>query len=198
MFMKSVFVIISLLVIKAALGQTTYKDSMEVFRQQYVQQHAVVAGENKQKMQFFPVDPSLRVVATFSPAGETNWISFKTSGSRNKLYRLFGTASFTINGQQQQLQLYQSQELLSHPQYANFLFLPFTDATSGSETYVSGRYVDLTTADIQSGQIVIDFNKAYNPYCAYVSGVYNCPIPPKENALAVAIRAGEKNYEGGK
>ena len=80
-------------------------------------------------------------------------------------------------------------------QYKNHLFLPFTDVTTRVETYESGRYIDLETSEIVNNEVVIDFNKAYNPFCAYVSGVYNCPIPPKENRLSVAIRAGEKTYE---
>lgn len=78
--------------------------------------------------------------------------------------------------------------------YKNHLFLPFTDLTSGEETYDNGRYIDLETVDIKNKTVEIDFNKAYNPYCAYVSYTYNCPIPPKENYLPVAILAGEKNY----
>jgi uncharacterized protein len=84
--------------------------------------------------------------------------------------------------------------LMGNDQYKNYLFLPFTDATTGIETYESGRYIDLQINDIKNNEVLIDFNKAYNPYCAYVSGVYNCPVPPKENHLIVAILAGEKIY----
>jgi uncharacterized protein (DUF1684 family) len=92
--------------------------------------------------------------------------------------------------------VYQSEELMKLPDYADYLFLPFTDATSGEESYANGRYIDLRIKDIGNNQYTIDFNKAYNPYCAYVSGKYNCPIPPAENNLAVAIRAGEMKFEG--
>ena len=78
-------------------------------------------------------------------------------------------------------------------QYKNYLFLPFTDATTGVETYESGRYIDLEINDIKDNLVIIDFNKAYNPYCAYTTG-YNCPIPPAENDLHIAITAGEKAY----
>ncbi|HEX6333812.1 MAG TPA: DUF1684 domain-containing protein, partial [Flavisolibacter sp.] len=87
---------------------------------------------------------------------------------------------------------YQSQNLLN-TEYRNHLFLPFTDATTGKTTYEVGRYIDLQITDIREGWVTIDFNKAYNPYCAYTSG-YNCPIPPAENRLPVAIEAGEKSY----
>ena len=111
-----------------------------------------------------------------------------------RVYRVFGTATFKIKGKNYSLNIYQSQDLMTNPQYKNYLFLPFTDLTSGNETYVSGRYIDLMIEDVKNNKVVLDFNKAYNPYCAYVSGKYNCPIPPKENALPVAIKAGEKAF----
>jgi uncharacterized protein (DUF1684 family) len=80
--------------------------------------------------------------------------------------------------------------------YRNLLFLPFTDRTTGKESYDGGRYIDLDMSSIQNNEVVIDFNKAYNPYCAYVSGRYSCPIPPAENRLAVAVKAGEMRYGG--
>ena len=85
---------------------------------------------------------------------------------------------------------------MTNAQYKDYLFLPFTDLTSGKETYASGRYLDLKTDEIKNGKVTLDFNKAYNPYCAYVSGVYNCPIPPKENTLGVEVKAGEKLFTG--
>ncbi|HNJ28593.1 MAG TPA: DUF1684 domain-containing protein, partial [Ferruginibacter sp.] len=76
----------------------------------------------------------------------------------------------------------------------DYLFVPFTDLTTGDESYGSGRYIEFYIQDIQGdGTLQLDFNKAYNPYCAYASG-FKCPIPPRENALNVAIKAGEKNF----
>jgi hypothetical protein len=74
----------------------------------------------------------------------------------------------------------------------NRLFVPFTDLTSGSETYPGGRYIDLDLT--KSGIYVLDFNRAYNPYC-YYNKTYDCPIPPRENRLQVPIRAGEKTRD---
>ncbi|MEJ0106895.1 MAG: DUF1684 domain-containing protein [Bacteroidota bacterium] len=72
---------------------------------------------------------------------------------------------------------------------------PFTDLTTGNESYQTGRYIDFTVKDIKNGELVIDFNKAYNPSCAYVSDKYNCPVPPRENNLTIAIKAGgEMNF----
>lgn len=192
--MKSIFLFLSILTGSVAFSQTSYKDSIATFLQNYVQNHEVVKGHDREHLAFFEIDSTYRVVASFTPMTSAKWIRFKTSGKEEQVYRVFGTASFTVNGQPIKLNIYQSQDLVMNPQYRNYLFLPFTDLTTGNETYVSGRYIDLSTADIKNKKLLIDFNKAYNPYCAYVSGVYNCPIPPKENALPVAIRAGEKTF----
>jgi len=192
--MKTVLLLLALITTNAAFSQTSYKDSMMMFLRKYVQTHEVVKGHDRDHLSFYEIDSSYRIVASFTPSTSTKWIRFKTSGSQEQVYRVFGTASFRLNGQMVQLTIYQSQDLVTNPQYKNYLFLPFTDSTSGPETYSGGRYIDLSTTDIKNKKLVIDFNKAYNPYCAYVSGVYNCPIPPKENALPVAIRAGEKAF----
>lgn len=118
-----------------------------------------------------------------------------TSGPIKKQYRVYGIIHFKIKNTSLQLNLYQSQTLMLNEQYKNLLFLPFTDATTGKKTYEGGRYIDLDINAIKNKRVIIDFNKAYNPYCAYVSGVYNCPVPPKENHLIIAIRAGEKLYK---
>lgn len=175
-------------------AQKTYEDSIGAFLKNYVETHEVVRGEDRKALQFYPVSSGFRTVAQFQKAGGSQWISFPTSGKITKVFALYGTLSFQLAGKPLRLNVYQSQDLLLNEQYKNYLFLPFTDATTGTETYEGGRYIDLSTGDIQNGAVILDFNKAYNPYCAYVSGKYNCPIPPKENRLPVAVRAGEKAY----
>lgn len=192
--MKRFFLLLSLLLSCTAFSQKTYKDSLNDFLKNYVQSHEVVKGEDRKALQFYPVDKSYRVLANFKPATDSKWISFPTSGKITKIFKVYGSLSFRLQGKQLHLNVYQSQDLMGADEYRNYLFLPFTDATTGNETYEAGRYIDLSTTDIQDGTLLLDFNKAYNPYCAYVSGKYNCPIPPKENALPVAIRAGEKVY----
>ena len=92
-----------------------------------------------------------------------------------------------IDKKEYKLNVYQSQELLKSAEYKDYLFIPFTDATSGNETYEGGRYIDLTIPT--SDHALINFNKAYHPYCAYTDG-YNCPVPPQENTLPIKIEAG--------
>jgi uncharacterized protein (DUF1684 family) len=177
-----------------AKAQQSYKDSVQAYIDNYTLNHGVVKGTDKQYLQFFDVDEKARVTARFEPVKNTGWFSMPTSSGRTKMYRQYGKLSFIYEGAPQVLYVYQSQALLQDPQHADHLFLPFTDITTGKESYETGRYVDLSISGIKNNQITIDFNKAYNPYCAYVSGIYSCPIPPKENQLKIAIRAGEKKY----
>lgn len=174
-----------------------YKDSMLQFQAQYVQHHEVVKSNDKKNFRFFTPDETYRVTARFEKANDNSpWALFETSGKLKKAYRLYGVLHFTIRDTAVQLNLYQSKDLMQSAQYKDYLFLPFTDATSGETTYASGRYLDLKIDDIKGNSVVLDFNKAYNPYCAYVSGVYNCPIPPPQNRLPVAIIAGEMTFAG--
>jgi len=175
-------------------AQSSYNDSIQNYFKNYVDSHQVVKGHDREHLHFFDVDPKYRVVAKIEKTQTAQWFEMPTSGKIKKIFRVYGVLSFAINDTLVRMNLYQSQGLMGNDQYKNYLFLPFTDATTGLETYESGRYIDLETTDIKNNEIVVDFNKAYNPYCAYVSGVYNCPVPPRENHLVVAIRAGEKAY----
>lgn len=177
-----------------SLAQSSYKDSIKAFIKNYVNTHEVVKGDDRKQLHFFDVNEKYRVIAKFEKTKTDQWFEMPTSGKMKKVFRVYGILSFTINDTLVKLNLYQSQGLMNNDKYKNYLFLPFTDATTGNETYESGRYIDLQTSDIKNDEVTIDFNKAYNPYCAYVSGVYNCPIPPAANHLQVAIFAGEKVY----
>ena len=106
-----------------------------------------------------------------------------STGDEQSYYRL-GTVEFEVEGQPARLAVYKSAQ---HDE----LFLPFRDATSGKETYGAGRYLE--PVESSDGKLLVDFNLAYNPYCAY-SEHYSCPLPPLENWLKVPIRAGEKGY----
>lgn len=138
---------------------------------------------------FFPVDEDYRVVADFQIIEKPMTFLMKTSTSRLSEYEKYALASFEIKGKPYELYIYKSTKLDQDPEYIDYLFLPFTDETNGSTSYGGGRYIDLKIPNNDS--IVIDFNKAYNPYCAY-SKNYSCPIPPEENHLEVEVLAGIK------
>jgi uncharacterized protein (DUF1684 family) len=186
--------VLLLLLSSACSAQDTYNDSTQTFIRNYVDKHEVVTGDDKKSLNFFPVNKNYRVIASFERVKNGSWFTMETSGTVKKVYRVYGVIQFTIHDTPVKLNIYQSQNLMAVAEYKDYLFLPFTDLTSGEETYTAGRYIDLTFNDILGNKVVIDFNKAYNPYCAYISGKYNCPIPPRENSLNVAILAGEKNY----
>ncbi len=138
---------------------------------------------------FFEIDSNYRVEANFVRTLNALPFQMKTSSSSLPIYEKYGEAIFYLEDEKITLSIYQSHTLREKEEYKNHLFLPFTDATNGNETYIGGRYIDLEIPD--GNTIVIDFNKAYNPYCAYTDG-YSCPVPPKENNLNVKILAGIK------
>ncbi len=146
-------------------------------------------------LQFFPIDFQFQVQATFTAIHDAPIFEIPTTTDRKPLYKKYGVLQFTLNNQAQQLFLYKNQDSNQDPAYANYLFLPFTDESNGEQTYGGGRFLDIYTTDIKKDNtILIDFNKAYNPYCAY-NPKYSCPIVPRENHLTVAVTAGVKDFE---
>lgn len=148
-------------------------------------------------LDFFEPNSSYRVQAKVALLTNQKAFKMPTYAGTTADYIRYAKVDFKLNGQTLHLTLYRSIALLQHPKYKDLLFLPFTDETNNQTTYGGGRYIDLDLKTIKNGKIEIDFNKAYNPYCAYSTG-YRCPIPPEENNLAIAINAGEKLYKGEK
>ncbi len=143
-------------------------------------------------LDFFPVNDTFKVKATFKKTPNSPIFKMPTSTARKPEYRRYGIATFMLNGKEFSLEIYQNQSLMKQEEYKNHLFLPFTDETNGFESYGGGRYIDL---EIPEGDTIeIDFNKAYNPYCAY-SDRYSCPIPPRVNFLKTEINAGVKVFD---
>jgi len=189
-------VFFSILLANISLAQDeSYQDSTEAYLKNYVKKHSVVTGNDKELLSFFPVNEKYVINCKFERTMDAPWFRMESTGAIKKNYRVYGRIHFSINDTVVSLNIYQSQDLMTTHQYRDHLFIPFTDATSGEETYESGRYIDLEINDIKGDRVSIDFNRAYNPYCAYVSGKYNCPIPPPENRLIVAIPAGEKAFK---
>lgn len=135
-------------------------------------------------LKYFPVDQSYAVTASFTPAAVRTPLKMPTSMGKMRDMEQVGTLSFTLKGQL--LSLGAFVEAGTPP---DRLFVPFTDLTSGTETYSAGRYLELDRAP--SGIYTIDFNRAFHPYCYYNEN-YDCPYPPPSNRLPVPVRAGEK------
>jgi uncharacterized protein (DUF1684 family) len=137
---------------------------------------------------FFPVNTKYRVRAKFTKTENAEPFDLPTSSGKTKVYKEYGKANFTLDGKSYTLTLYQSLDLAKQKKYKNYLFLPFRDATNRKETYGGGKYMDLTIP--KGSTVILDFNKSYQPYCAYNAYDYNCPVVPEENRLPIEIRAG--------
>jgi uncharacterized protein (DUF1684 family) len=137
-------------------------------------------------LKYFEPDPAFRFPTKLQRNPTEASVMMTTSKGTRQLFNKEGRFDLVIEGQQVRLQAYQSAEREDRS-----IFVPFRDATSGKETYGAARYLDM---DVQhDDNYLVDFNYAYNPYCAYSEG-YVCPLPPAENWLRVAIHAGEKKY----
>ena len=145
-----------------------------------------------ESLSFFPLNEQYKIKAEFQRSADSTPFWMPTTTGRKSRERIFGTIAFELDGRSHKLQLYQELDSLGKPAMEDHLFLPFTDQTNGISTYPGGRYLDLSIPD--SPSIVVDFNKAYNPYCAYNSK-YSCPLVPGQNRLSAAIEAGVKYPE---
>ena len=146
-----------------------------------------------QHLSYFPIDESYRVPASLSVSGADAGKTLKmptSTGQVRDMVRV-GTLEFVLKGKPLKLSAFRE---AGEPETAR-LFVPFTDLTTGTETYAGGRYLDLDRT--ATGIYDLDFNKAYHPYCFYNS-TYDCPYPPPENRLPVPIRAGERMGDVGK
>ena len=144
-----------------------------------------------QGLSYFSVNPDYKVIAKLERHPDSEPFEMATTTERKPLYRHFGTAHFSIQGSDFQLNVYQNLELIQREGYEDYLFIPFRDLSAPEHSYGGGRYLDVRIPE--SDSLVIDFNKAYNPYCAYNSR-YSCPIPPPDNHLQIMISAGEKKF----
>lgn len=195
--MRKIIPILFLLISLTTLGQQ--KVSAEEFQKNLNEEFADATKSpltekdraEFKNLDFFPIDKSFIVEAKFQKSKNEKAFEMKTTTDRMPMYVKYGEISFAIKGEKFKLNVYQNIDLLKRPGFKNHLFLPFTDLTSGDESYVGGRYIDL---EIPNGKtITVDFNQAYNPYCAY-NIKYSCPIVPYENDLATHIKAGVKKF----
>jgi uncharacterized protein len=177
----------------------SYEDGITKFREQYIKDLLAEPRKPIQPSQvkgisFFKADKSYCVEAMFTASPGAEPFLINTHSGKQKPFKEYGTLSFTLSGQQLVLHVYKSMDMINANAHAEELFIPFNDATNYDLTYGGGRYIDLLTTDIKDNKVTLDFNKCYNPYCAYTDG-FSCPIPPAENRLPVEIYAGEKMFQ---
>ena len=196
--MKSVLNTLGLLLITVSVAcAQDFKKETDKYRKKYKEEFLSSANSPLKEadlpfLQFYEADSAYRVVAKFEKSRGQSF-EMPTYSGVNKTYVKYGKVKFRINGRKQTLTVYRSLSLQQLAKYKDYLFIPFKDKTNGDESYGGGRYLDLKTTDIKDGELVLDFNKAYNPYCAY-NHKYSCPIVPSENHLDAEIRAGVKKF----
>ncbi len=166
--------------------------ALESFRQQkddFFEHHPQSPLTREQKMDFkglsyFPENEALRLEVTVEKFEKMERIEMQTTTGDSQVYERYGRFRFEADGQPAELTLYRS---------GNGYFLPFVDSLAGQETYPAGRYLE--PEPLPGGRFLVDFNEAYNPYCAY-NEMWSCPITPFENSIKVPISAGEKLFHG--
>ncbi|WP_299819650.1 DUF1684 domain-containing protein [uncultured Pontibacter sp.] len=137
---------------------------------------------------YYEPNMEYRIKAEVEPFPKQDTLLMPLTNGSYEPYMRYGAARFDVQGQPQQLTLYKK---LSEEKEQ--LFVPFTDKTNGFETYGGGRYMDVPFEE-GAKTVMLDFNRAYSPFCAY-NAEYVCPVPPKDNRLSIPIPAGEKTYE---
>jgi uncharacterized protein (DUF1684 family) len=134
-------------------------------------------------LKYFEVNPNFKVIGKLDKFASDQTINISMTDGSAEEYEAYGNVSFEIEGKKYALKIFKTPE--------GNLFLPFKDLTSNKETYGAGRYLDFGVNDVKNNQIEIDFNKAYQPYCAY-NETFTCPITPAENFLNLALKVGER------
>lgn len=194
-------VVVFILFIAGAQGQKVdaadYDKNLKKYRKDYkkallVDERSPLESKKDLKdIAFFEPNPELIVKCLFIRSTDSKPFEMPTYAGETKPYIKYGELLFEVPGKgTQRLTVYKSLKAMKLPMYKDHLFIPFKDLTTGDSTYGGGRYLDIKESDIEQGIVQLDFNKAYNPWCAY-SDQFSCPIPPEVNHLRVAIEAGE-------
>lgn len=198
--MKYIFLFVSLISFTVSGQDTTIINNLKAYQ---VHQNKLFSAketsplsEEDRKMfsglDFFDINLKYRVTATLQRTPQASFFKMKTTTSRVSEERVYGVVTFVLEGKKHQLNVYQGKQLMKQKGYEDYLFLPFFDKTNAYTTYGGGRYIDLKIPE--GNTIIIDFNKAYNPYCSYNEN-YSCPIVPNENSINIPIKAGVKAYK---
>lgn len=197
------FVLLAAFSLRAQPADTVFAAETYRHREHYKQEflsdtRSPLTAQDTGLLDFYPPDPAWRISARVERTPEAQPFDMPTYSGRTKPFVRYAVVHFEVAGVARRLSLYQNLNLVQQEAYKDYLFLPFKDHSNGGATYGGGRYLDFRLGDIAADGIIrLDFNKAYNPWCAYSDG-YNCPVPPAENHLEFAVEAGEKQFKGAK
>lgn len=197
--MKTILTTILIFSIQLSFSQLSFKKDIKAFQIEMNTEYADSVESPLLKedlvvfksLDFYPAKKKYRVEAKFTRTKEAVPFKMKTTTDRAPEYVKYGDVEFEMDGKKIKVGIYQSLRLKKTEEYKDYLALPFRDLTSGKTSYGGGRYVDLSIPE--GNTIIIDFNKAYNPYCAY-NHKYSCVVPPLENFIDVEIRAGVMKF----
>ncbi len=193
--MKKIFSLLLLHYAFLLTAQETSKEFQQSLNKEYATREVSPLTKEDFKtfkgLDFYPVNEKFIVEAKFVRTPDEKVFKMKTSTARLPEYVKYGELLFSIAGVDLKLNLYQKIDLTQKEGNEAYLFLPFSDLTCGKESYIGGRYIDVRIP--KSDTVILDFNKAYNPYCAY-NFKYSCPIVPLENDLNIAVLAGVKKF----
>jgi uncharacterized protein (DUF1684 family) len=197
--MRVLLTLVLLVQLNFGFGQNKFTDAVEKFQKELNAEYAdattspLMAADlaTFKSLDFYPINEKFKVTARFVRTKKEKPFEMKTSTDRKPLYVKYGEAYFTIDGSDFKLNIYRNIELSKKAEYKDYLFLPFSDLTSGNESYIGGKYIDMKVPE--GNTITIDFNTSYNPYCAY-NHKYSCPKVPLENDLNIEIKAGVKKF----
>jgi len=193
--MKKLLSFLLLMYVSLAMSQETAEEFQANLNKEFAnREESPLTDEDFkvfQSLEFYTIDEKFIVEAKFVRTPKKKVFKMKTSTTRLPEYKKYGELLFQIDGKSFKLNVYQNIELSKKEGYEDYLFLPFSDLTCGIESYIGGRYIDMRIPKTET--VTIDFNKAYNPYCAY-NHKYSCPIVPLENDLPIEILAGVKKF----
>jgi uncharacterized protein (DUF1684 family) len=194
-----IFTIFTLFLTQICFAQR-YEEEISAYRQNYKEdfireERSPLKAKDTAFIRFYTINTDFAVWADLVLTPDAPVFDMLTHSGKNQKYRQYATAKFAIGSKAFTLSIYQSLSLMAKEELKDHLFLPFNDLTNYETTFGGGRYLDLSIIEIQNNKIWLDFNKCYNPYCAFKEG-YSCPIPPSENRLNVRIEAGEQLFAG--
>ncbi|MDI9310358.1 MAG: DUF1684 domain-containing protein [Limnohabitans sp.] len=198
--MKNSIVFLFLFFCESLLSQNAYEISSKDFQNNLNKEfldpkESPLDKEDFKKfkgLDFFPINEKFIVKAKLVKSENEKEFEMKTTTDRLPKYIKYGELSFEIEGKSFRLNVYKNISLSLKSGYEDYLFIPFFDLTNGNETYIGGRYIDFRIPK-EFNNVIIDFNKAYNPYCAY-NHKFSCPLVPLENNLEIEIKAGVKKF----
>lgn len=190
MNLKGLIILFLLGIGLSTFAQKGYADSIKAFQAKYISELEPIIKKDTSNILFYPINSRYKLKAIVTMLYNQPVFKMTTSSGKTKEAQKYALITFSIGKKKHQLYAYQLLALKEKAETASLFFVPFLDKTSGNTSYGGGRYIDFDIKDIINNKLLLDFNKAYNPYCAFTTG-YNCPVPPRENLLPIPIKAGE-------